>query len=204
MSSYKRFIYAATSTASPSTIRQHLIEITKICEDLNTIDEISGILVYGNNSFLHWIEGSEKHIKKVHQISLNSHYSKDFLLLKNEKISKKSFKFWNVTYFVREKRLQEFFSTYQVPEFNPYLLKDDLLEKFMQIILDQQYLEGQNLSSKKVEPVSGQRESNRLWLTYFSFNYFFAGLLIILAVTVIFFIIAYFGEHPNNFLSAYI
>lgn len=200
MPSYKRFIYAATSTASPSTIRQHLIEITKICEELNTIDEISGILVYGNNSFLHWIEGSEKHIKKVHQMSLNSHYSKDFLLLKNEKISKKSFKFWSVAYFVREKRLQEFFTTYQLPEFNPYLLKDDLLEKFMQIILDQQHLEAENFSSK-VEPVARMRESNRLWANYFSFNYFFGGLLIILLVTLVFFIIAYLQQHPNTFLT---
>lgn len=193
MSNYTRFIYAATSTALPSNIRQHLVEIIQICETLNHIEELSGVLIYGNNTFLHCIEGSDEQVDKLHQMSMESPYTKDFLLLKREKIPTKSFKFWNIKYFIKEPTLQQFFLKWQQDSFNPYVVQGAMLDELIQLIIKGEeavsytFLEQyENIASEKTT-----KSTRRFLLT----NYLFATILIILAAILAFFIASYIEHH---------
>lgn len=197
MSNYTRFIYAATSTALPSTIRQHLIEITQICETLNNIEEISGVLIYGNNSFLHCLEGSEKQINKFHQMSLESSYTKDFLLLKRELITAKAFRFWNIKYFIKEVALQEFLLNWKQDHFNPYNIQGDMLDAFIQVIIQNQeavnytFLEQyENITAENTIKTSS---------SFAVSNYFFVVIFLMLSAALIFFISSYLEHHPLDF-----
>ncbi|RYY79888.1 MAG: hypothetical protein EOO69_04250 [Moraxellaceae bacterium] len=197
MSNYTRFIYAATSTALPSTIRQHLIEITQICETLNNIEELSGVLIYGNNTFLHCLEGSEEQINKFHQMSLESPYTKDFLLLKRELIAAKAFRFWNIKYFIKEAALQQFLLKWKQDNFNPYNIQGDILDEFVQVIIQNQeavnytFLEQyENITAESATKPSG---------SFFTSNYFFVGISLILILTLVFFMTSYFEHHSLGF-----
>lgn len=198
MSNYTRFIYAATSTALPSTIRQHLVEITQICETLNNIEELSGVLIYGNNTFLHCLEGSEQQINKFHQMSLESPYTKDFLLLKREQVATKSFRFWNIKYFIREVALQQFFLARQQDTFNPYMMQGSILDEFVQLIIQNQeavsytFLEQyENIASEKTTKFSN---------SFRAFNYLFIALFFLLLTALAFYVMTYLEHHTFGFL----
>ena len=193
MPNYTRFIYAATSTALPSTIRQHLIEITQICETLNNIEELSGVLIYGNNTFLHCIEGSEEQINKFHQMSLESPYTRDFLLLKREIIPAKSFNFWNIKYFIRETVLQQFFLDWHQDTFNPYIVQGTMLDEFVQLIIQNQEAVSYTFL-EQYESIANER-SIRSAKPFSSINYLFLGLFIVLIIVLAFYITSYLEHH---------
>lgn len=192
MSNYTRFIYAATSTALPSMIRQHLLEISQVFETLNNIEELSGVLIYGNNTFLHCIEGSEEQIDKLQQMSLESPYTKDFLLLKREKIPAKSFRSWNIKYFIRESLLQQFFRDWQHDTFNPYLVQGEMLDELVQLIIKNE--EAVNYTFlKQYEKIATEATTRPKRL--FSFNYLFVAIVVILVMVLTFFITSYLQHH---------
>ena len=67
MSYPTRFAYASTSTALPSTIKEHLVSMTKEAETSNIRGVMSGILVYGNDNFFQCIEAPASTIERVYQ-----------------------------------------------------------------------------------------------------------------------------------------
>ncbi len=130
-----RFSYASTSTALPSTIKDHLVSITRNAETNTARGEMAGILIYGNKCFFHCIEAPASTINRIYNEAVQNPLDQRFELLKRELISERYFKGWEIKYFVREKALQEFFlEHYGKHEFDPYVLEGNRLDAFIKLL----------------------------------------------------------------------
>lgn len=129
MPHYTRLSYASASTALPSTIREHLITLTKDADKHTASGEMAGILIYGNDYFFHCIEAPASCIDKIYEDAIQGTFFKDVKLLKRELINERWFSRWEIKYFLKEERLKQLFLKYQLSEFNPYRLEGALLDE---------------------------------------------------------------------------
>ncbi len=130
-----RFSYASTSTALPSTIKDHLVSMTRDAESNNALGVMAGILVYGNNNFFHCLEAPAAKIDRVYKEAVSNPLDEQFKLLKRELITERYFTGWEIKYFVREEALQQFFIThYGQNSFDPYLLEGSQLDEFIALL----------------------------------------------------------------------
>ena len=132
-----RFSYARSSTALPSTIKNHLVSLTRDAESNNARGIMAGILVYGNDNFFQCIEAPASTIERVYQEAVANPLDKKFKLLKRELITERYFNGWEIKYFVREVALQQFFlNHYGQNSFDPYLLEGEELDEFIALLAD--------------------------------------------------------------------
>ncbi len=133
---YSRFIYASTSTALPSTIRDDLITIRTMAETLASQGEMFGVLVYGNNYYLHCIEAPDVTVDKIWEIAQQSELNVDVQLLSREVIKpqERFFNSWTLKYFLKEEPMQRFFHGQNWQKFDPYLLQGDYIDDFFKVL----------------------------------------------------------------------
>lgn len=133
---YSRFIYASTSTALPSTIRDDLMTITTMAETLTGQGEMSGVLIYGNNYYLHCIEAPDSTVDQIWALAQQSELNSDVQLLMRLVIQpqERFFNSWTLKYFLKEPPLQQFFQAQGWEKFNPYLLQGHFIAEFFKIL----------------------------------------------------------------------
>lgn len=176
MPHYTRFSYASTSTALPSTIREHLTTIIKDAENNTARGEMAGILIYGNDYFFHCIEAPASYIDSIYQEAIQNPLDTSFKLLRRELISERWFRGWEIKYFLREEPIRQFFSRYQSENFNPYILEGPVLDEFLHLLADSQGLPSNH--PEEIGPLS--RSSGQMINPYYIGFMLMAALLVLL------------------------
>lgn len=135
MSNYARLTYASTSTSQPSTIRQDLTDILYKARTHNFNHQLFGVLYYGNNYFFQCIEGPREQVDAIYRKLNKDTRHKDVLMLSYKDVKQVSFKHWNMKYVRLDEAVQQFFNQHQWEKFNPYSLKDGLIDEFVDMLL---------------------------------------------------------------------
>lgn len=181
---YSRFIYASTSTALPSTIRDHLIAITTMAENLTSQGEMSGMLIYGNNYYLHCIEASDSTVDKVWELAQTSELNIDVQLLKRVIIQpgERFFNSWTLKYFLREEPFQQFFHLQGWEKFNPYLLQGNFIDEFFHVVAGYE----ETISPIHAQHVAMRRAENAGSPAGFQFSPFMGFMLVLAGILVLY------------------
>lgn len=136
MSRFIRFMYVSTSSALPATIREHLIQISKMAESFSAEGKMFGVLVYSNGYYLHCIEAPESVAEAVWQIAQSSTLNFNVRAIRREVINvqERCFDRWTIKYFINEPAMQQFFLAQGWEKFDPYLLKDQQIDNFFKVL----------------------------------------------------------------------
>lgn len=177
-----RFSYASSSTALPSTIKNHLVSMTRDAESNNARGIMAGILVYGNDNFFHCLEAPASTIDRVYRQAVSNPLDEKFKLLKRELITERYFTGWEIIYFVREEALQQFFvKHYGQNGFDPYLLEASQLDEFIALLAG---LAPQRFAVKahRAEVSELSHSAGRLGSVYYLAGFMLIAALIILGL----------------------
>ncbi len=136
MNNYIRLTYASTTTSKPATIRQDLVSILNEAQMHNSNHGICGALFYGNDYFFQCIEGQKAEIDRLYEKLLKDPRHKEVILLAYDEISKPRFVGWNMKYVLQEPAILKFFESNHWEKFNPYTLDKDLIEPFLNILVN--------------------------------------------------------------------
>ena len=130
-----RLCYVSQATKPNHRIREDLMDIINEAVEFNTEHQIYGVLYYGHGFFFQCLEGERAEIDAVFYERIRSdRRHKNVILLQFITINEIRFESWNMKFAPHEKGLMHFFSDQDKPEFNPYLLKDEQLPKFLDVL----------------------------------------------------------------------
>lgn len=152
-----RLTYASTTASSPATIREDLVQILDKARAYNAGSNIHGVLFYGNNYFFQCLEGDEKRVDQLYQKILKDSRHKNVVLLTRESIPAPKFNVWDMKYVMQEVAVKQFFNNTQWEKFNPYVLTDELIQPFLNILYG--YQETTPGLKEQVESTTGRRYS---------------------------------------------
>lgn len=175
MNNYIRLTYASTTRSSPATIRQDLLAILNEAQLHNANHHIFGVLFYGNDYFFQCIEGKKQDIDQLYEKLLRDPRHKDVTLLSYEPISKPRFLGWNMKYVLQEPAILEFFASNQWEKFNPYALDKDLIEPFLNILVNH----NESIPGEREEVVGPESSRGSV------LNYKYAMLVILTAMLIL-------------------
>lgn len=147
--------------------------------------ESTGIIFYGNNYFLNYFESSKELNREHIRDTLNypTHHAAKLIYKKG--IPERNFNSWQMRYVQNEPRIQEFLSKNGFEAFNPYLLKDELLDKFIETLMTY-------ADADLVHPIQSAKMAGRIGLG----TYALGTIVILCLVLIIVFALFYF-----NFIS---
>lgn len=152
-----RLTYASTTASTPATIREDLVQILDTARAYNVGSNIHGVLFYGNNYFFQCLEGDEKRVDQLYQKILKDSRHKNVVLLTRESIREPKFNVWDMKYVMQEVAVKQFFNNTQWEKFNPYVLTDELIQPFLNILYG--YQETIPGLKEQVESTAGRRYS---------------------------------------------
>lgn len=142
MHTYTRLVYASTSTSKPDDIRHDLNNIIGESQRFNSLHSICGVLYYGNGFYFQCVEGSRADIANLYERLLKDPRHKDVNLLKLEDIAEPCFKDWQMKYVQHDDGVQNFFNSRQWENFYPYALDSQIVDSFLDLLLEQEAYEG--------------------------------------------------------------
>lgn len=97
--------------------------------------EVTGIMFYGDNYFLNYFECSRADLEQNRQDTIAYPHHHAAQLIYENKIHQKIINTWQMKFTQNEAPVQRFFAKHGWTTFNPYLLKGDLLDEFIAIIM---------------------------------------------------------------------
>lgn len=130
-----RLTYASTSTSKPGTIRQDLLDILAEATTHNAANDINGVLYYGNDYFFQCIEGRKSQVTELFNKICNDPRHTNVVVLSHHEIHDFSFKAWEMKFTRKDEQIQQFFSSNQWEVFNPYSLKEQLIDDFLDVLI---------------------------------------------------------------------
>lgn len=136
-----RLTYASTTTSKPSALRQDLLDILEEARVHNFNQQIHGVLYYGNNYFFQCIEGRKTQVNELYQKISKDRRHRHVVLLSYQEIERPSLQDWQMKYVYHDETVQQFFSQHQWEKFNPYALKEDLIDEFMALLIPHENME---------------------------------------------------------------
>jgi hypothetical protein len=136
MQKYQRVVFISTiNDASPLVKRDILSQFNEDAMIYFQRGDITGLLFYGNDHFFHYFESEAKYMDLLKADVLAYPYHHSQQLIYDEKGSQKKFNSWQMKYTQNDALVQAFFARHGWEQFNPYLLKDELLDEFMAIAM---------------------------------------------------------------------
>lgn len=142
MSSFVRLVYASTATANPAHIRNDLIQIFESAQQYHLNHQLTGIILYGNGCFFQCIEGKKTQVDRLYQQLLKDSRHHNITLLTYENSTQPKFANFEWRYTHAEPQIENFFIQHQLSGFNPYLLGDQLMPSFMDVLYQQAQTNG--------------------------------------------------------------
>ena len=147
--------------------------------------ESTGVIFYGNNYFLNYFESSKElngeHIRDT--LNYPTHHAAKLIYKKG--IPERKFNTWQMRYVQNEPRIQKFLSKNGFETFNPYLLKDELLDEFIDTLMTY-------ADADLVHPIQPVKIAGQIGLG----TYALGTIVILCLVLLIVFALSYF-----NFIS---
>lgn len=106
--------------------------------NFNTPNSICGALYYGNGYFVQCLEGNKTKINDLfHNKILSDPRHENCELMYCEDITDKLFSKWHMKYAIFHKDIVNFFSEYNIDEFNPYTLSINNIPEFINLLSKQ-------------------------------------------------------------------
>ena len=132
---YTRLCYVSQATKPDHLMRKDLMDIIDEAVEFNEQHHIFGVLYYGHGYFFQCLEGDQDQVEHLfyHRIRLDRRH-KNTKLLQCIRISQIYFDSWNMKYAPQAKALMDFFKDSEKPIFNPYLINDEQLPKFLEAL----------------------------------------------------------------------
>lgn len=133
-----RLTYASSTSSCPAQVQGDLIDILHNAQFYNPKHQIHGVLFYGNGYFFQCLEGQRKEVLKLYdKISSDPRHNEiDILSLKTIEMSE--FRRWKMKYVLEDSSIRHFFLNHYGQCFNPYLLKEEMDQQFVQLLLNHQ------------------------------------------------------------------
>ena len=132
-----QFVYLSHITSTGLTNASTLNDIAEVANKLNKIDNITGILCYGNGYFFQYVEGTEQALTNLKNRLLLDDRHKDIKILDFSAIDERRFKGWSLRsitlerWMVNEPKLKAFMpfkpDDWQVGEWQQFL---DILQGY--------------------------------------------------------------------------
>ena len=194
MTTYTRLMYASSTSALPSLIKKHLIHVLTDANPSIQHEEMTGVLICGNDYIFHCLEVPTKYIQQVQQAVAKNSYSHAFKQLKCEAIRQRCFHRWEAIYFMQYNEIEKFFINHDWEKFNPYALQDDLLQQFMTLLAPSP----QKSDCTDFEEVQLLSYSTEQTIYY---HYIAITLLAMIAILMFYWLMHHFGFLP---MSAYV
>lgn len=152
-----RLTYASTSTSSPATIRQDLIDILDEARAYNFNNKLYGVLYYGNNYFFECIEGRKTEVDRLYEKIKKDPRHTSLVLLSYHEIEETSLKNWDMKYVHYDHEIQDFFSRHQWETFNPYTLNDGLIDEFLALLIPHESVEPDGIQQDELNAQGKQQ-----------------------------------------------
>lgn len=141
MKTYVRLTYASQATATSGKIRDDLNDIINISTLRNPPTNITGVLYYGSTYFFQCLEGKKSVVDELYERIKRDRRHKNITLLSYENISHPIFDCWNTKFYLLDEPVKTFFAQYSLAQFNPFVLKGELITPFIQMIKNKQDIE---------------------------------------------------------------
>ncbi|RZA06081.1 MAG: hypothetical protein EOO68_05610 [Moraxellaceae bacterium] len=123
--------------------------------------ETTGIIYYGNNYFLNYVESGQDDVEQHRQDALDYPYYHATEIRYKNKIHQRKFNTWRMRYTHNDPLVQAFLKKHGWQTFNPYLLEGELMDEFLAIIMT--YADADTAQA----PQSlNSRQNPRLWPTF--------------------------------------
>lgn len=133
--SLARLCYVSQATKPSHRIHADLMDIINEAVEFNMEHQVFGVLYYGHGCFFQCLEGERAVLDTLFYEHIRSdRRHKNVTLLQFGGIDEVRFESWNMKFAPHEKKLMEFFSAQEKPEFNPYLLNDAQLPQFLNVL----------------------------------------------------------------------
>lgn len=130
-----RLCYVSKATKPNHLLREDLMDIINEAVEFNTEHQVFGVLYYGHGYFFQCLEGDRVTLEALfYQRIEPDKRHKNVNLLEFNDIDLVRFDSWNMKFAPYEKNLMHFFGDIDHPEFNPYLLDDSQLPKFLDVL----------------------------------------------------------------------
>jgi len=115
--------------------RNDLYNILTEAVAFNSLNEIYGVLYYGNDYFIQCLEGQKDKVEHLfYEKILKDPRHKNCEVLSFENIEKCLFSAWYMKYAMIHKEVIDFFKHYHNDEFNPYLLNSSTIPAFIELL----------------------------------------------------------------------
>lgn len=128
----------STGLSSPSTLN----DISETAVERNQLDDITGILCYGNGYFLQCVEGSEQALTNLKNRLLVDDRHKEIKILDFSEITERRFASWSLRSITLERWMTKEPELKKLMPFKPYEWSADEWQQFLDIL--QGYYEEQN------------------------------------------------------------
>ncbi|MFT0772228.1 BLUF domain-containing protein [Psychrobacter aquimaris] len=136
----------STGLSSPSTLN----DISETAVERNQIDNITGILCYGNGYFLQCVEGSEQALTNLKNRLLVDDRHKELKILDFSEITKRRFAGWSLRSITLERWMTKEPELKKLMPFKPYEWDSKEWQKFLDVL--QGYYEEQTITGNVDTP----------------------------------------------------
>ena len=120
----------STGLSSPSTLN----DISETAVERNQIDNVTGILCYGNGYFLQCVEGSEQALTNLKNRLLVDDRHKELKILDFSEITKRRFASWSLRSITLERWMTKEPELKKLMPFKPYEWDSNEWQKFLDIL----------------------------------------------------------------------
>ncbi|KRG32806.1 BLUF domain-containing protein [Psychrobacter sp. P11G3] len=120
----------STGLSSPSTLN----DISETAVERNKIDNVTGILCYGNGYFLQCVEGSEQALTNLKNRLLVDDRHKELKILDFSEITKRRFAGWSLRSITLERWMTKEPELKKLMPFKPYEWDSNEWQKFLDIL----------------------------------------------------------------------
>lgn len=136
----------STGLSSPSTLN----DISETAVERNQIDNVTGILCYGNGYFLQCVEGSEQALTNLKNRLLVDDRHKELKILDFSEITKRRFASWSLRSITLERWMTKEPELKKLMPFKPYEWDSKEWQKFLDVL--QGYYEEQTITGNVDTP----------------------------------------------------
>ena len=146
-----QFIYISRITSTGLSGASTLNDIAETAIKNNKINNITGILCYGNGYFFQYVEGTEQALTNLKNQLLMDDRHKDLQIIDFSSISARRFQNWTLRSIVLEQWLFKDPNLTALLPFKPYTWKDDDSSTFLNSL--QQYYDSQLKEEVDMQPI---------------------------------------------------
>ena len=129
-----RLLYVSKIKSNINPVND-LYDILTEAVAFNSLNEIYGVLYYGNDYFIQCVEGQKDKVEYLfYEKILKDPRHENCEVLYFENIEECFFSSWHMKYAIIHKEVIEFFKNYHNDEFNPYLLNAETIPAFIDVL----------------------------------------------------------------------